>query len=143
MAVRLGRRRLTIASAERALASAPGGGTVVFAGTVRPDRRGGSEVRALDYEVDRRPAIARLQAIERAARRRFGATEVILWHRVGRVSAGDVSVVVAATCAHRAEAFAAARYLIDELKATVPIWKEERARRGRRPRRPPARRGER
>ena len=137
MAVRLTRRRLTVAAAEARLASRRGGGVVVFAGRVRPDRRGSTTVVALDYEVDRAPALAQLRVIERVARRRFGAQELVLWHRLGRVRVGEVAVVVGASCAHRAEAFAAARYLIDELKATVPIWKEER---GRPARRPPSRR---
>ena len=140
MSVRLTRRRLSASSAEALLALAPGGASVVFAGRVRPDLKRGSRVLALEYEVDRRPALARLKEIERTARRRFGASEVILWHRVGRVRAGEVSVVTGASCAHRAEGFAAARYLIDELKATVPIWKEERARPAHPRRRSPARR---
>ena len=138
MGVRLTRRPLSIAAAEAALARHPGGGVVVFAGRVRADRRGRNLVRALQYEVDRGPALAELSRIEREARRRFGARGSVLWHRLGRVDAGETAVVVGACCAHRAEAFAAARYLIDQLKATVPIWKEERARSSRPP---PRRRG--
>jgi len=121
-----------MADAERKLTTGEGGGVAIFAGRVRPDRRGGSRVVALDYEGDRRPALDRLRAIERTARRRFGASAVVLWHRLGRVAVGEVSVIVGATCAHRSEALGAARYLIDELKATVPIWKDERARPARR-----------
>ncbi len=139
MSVRLVRASLSLGAAERILARKGGGGLVVFAGRVRPDRRGRVATAALEYEVDRGPALERLRAIETTARRRFGAREVILWHRVGRVAAGEVAVITGAACAHRAEAFAAARYLIDELKATVPIWKEERGRSSRRPRRPRSR----
>jgi molybdopterin synthase catalytic subunit len=139
--VRLTRRALAAEAAEARLASRPGGAVVVFAGLVRPDRRAGATVVALDYEVDRVPALAQLRRIERAARRRFGATEVIVWHRLGRVRVGEVAVVTGACCAHRAEAFAATRYLIDELKTTVPIWKEERGRPARRRRRPRGRTG--
>lgn len=128
MVVRLTRRKLTVAAAETWFASRPGGGVVVFAGRVRPDRRRGSSVVALDYEVDVAPALTQLRAIERAARRRFGAGGLVLWHRLGRVRVGEIAVVAGACCAHRAEAFDAARYLIDELKATVPIWKAERGR---------------
>ena len=78
--------------------------------------------------------LARLRTLERSVRRRFGARRVVLWHRVGRLRVGEVSVIVGAAYAHRAEAFAAARYLIEELKAVVPIWKTERARPARRPR---------
>jgi len=139
--VRLTRRPISLARAEAALVGRPGGGLVLFAGRVRPDRRGGATVVALEYEVDRVPALARLRAIERTAVRRFGATGVVLWHRLGRVRAGEIAVVAGACCGHRDRAFAAARYLIDELKATVPIWKQERARRARRPRRRLRRRG--
>lgn len=139
MVVRLTRRRLTVAAAEAWLASRPGGGVVVFAGRVRPDRRGASRVVALDYEVDLVPARDRLHAIEAEARRRFDASGVVLWHRLGRVHVGEVAVVAGACCAHRAEAFRAARYLIDQLKATVPIWKEERGRSVRPRRRHPSR----
>ena len=140
MVVRLTRRPLTVAAAEDWLASRRGGGIVVFAGRVRPDRRGGSTVVALDYEIDAVPALARLRVLERRARRRFGASGLVLWHRFGRVPVGEVAVVVGACCRHREEAFAAARYLIDELKTTVPIWKELREspeRRRRRRRGPP------
>ena len=114
---------------------------MTFAGIVRPDRHGPRRVVALEYEVDLAPARRALARLERLARRRFGATDVLLEHRLGRVRVGEVAVIVAVACPHRAKAFAAARWLIDELKATVPIWKEERARRVRRPRRPRARSG--
>jgi molybdopterin synthase catalytic subunit len=137
MGIRLTRRALQVARAEARLASKGAGGVVVFAGRVRPDRRRGTRVVALDYEVDLVPALAQLRKVERDARRRFAATDLLLWHRLGRVRVGEVAVVTGAACAHRAEAFDAARYLIDQLKATVPIWKEERARPSRRrPRRP-------
>ncbi len=126
MGVRLSRAPISLAAAERSLAGRRAGGVAYFAGTVRPDRHRGGRVVALDYEVDPGPARRRLEAIAERARRRFGAYDVLLWHRIGRVRVGEVAVIVAAACAHRAEAFAATRFLIDELKATVPIWKEER-----------------
>lgn len=139
--IRLSRRPLSVPSALRALAAPDLGGVAVFAGRVRPDPRPSGRVIALDYEVDGRAARRRLTEIERTARRRFGAGRVVLWHRIGRVPVGEVSVIVGAACAHRAPAFAAARYLIEELKRSVPIWKEERARPGRPRRRRPSRRG--
>ena len=143
MVVRLTRGLLRVAAAEAWLATRAGGAIVVFAGRVRPDRRGGETVAALDYEVDPVPALVRLREIERTARRRFGASGLVLWHRLGRVPVGQVAVVVGACCGHRDEAFRAARYLIDELKASVPIWKEERGRPARRRRRSPSRPGRR
>jgi len=114
------------------------GGLVLFAGRVRPDRTGNGRVRALDYEVHRAVALTALADLERTARRRFGAKRVVVWHRVGRVPVGEVSVLVGAATGHRAPAFAAARYLIERLKEEVPIWKAVPERPARRPRpRPP------
>jgi molybdopterin synthase catalytic subunit len=139
--VRLSRRPLSVASAARAL-EAPGlGGVALFIGRVRPDPAPSGRVVALDYEVDRVASARRLREIERLARSRYGAGRVVLWHRVGRVEVGEIAVIVGAACGHRAQAFAAARYLIEELKRSVPIWKEERARRARPPRRRPSRPG--
>jgi molybdopterin synthase catalytic subunit len=137
--VRLVRGRLGAAAAFRALERPGVGGIVVFSGRVRPDPDRRGRVVALDYEVDEHPAVDRLRAIEREARRRFALTDALLWHRVGRVPVGETAVVVGAASGHRAEAFAGARFLIDEVKATVPLWKQVRARSGRRPRSPRAR----
>ncbi len=143
MSVRLGPRALSLARAYAELTGPGLGGIVLFAGRVRPDRVAGARVRALDYEVDRTVALERLRAIETTARRRFGAERTVLWHRSGSVAAGEVAVIVGAACAHRDPAFRAARYLIEELKRSVPIWKEVLApparRRRRRPARPAAR----
>ncbi len=107
---------------------------MVFAGRVRPDPTPAGRVTALDYEAHTAPALRALAALEIEARRRFGAGATIAWHRVGRVRVGEVAVIVGAACGHRREAFAATRFLIDRLKATVPVWKEVRARPARRPR---------
>jgi len=138
MGVRLTRRPLLIAAAMKDLRGRHLGGVVLFAGRVRPDRSKDGRVTALDYEAH--PAVARreLDRIERTARRRFAADRVVLWHRLGRVRVGEVSVIVGAACGHRGAAFDAARYLIEELKVTVPIWKTERGRPARRPRRRPS-----
>jgi molybdopterin synthase catalytic subunit len=141
LSVRLARRPIPFAAVGSRLTRGGGGGIVVFAGVVRPDRVGSARVVALDYEVDPVPARRALERLERTARRRFGATEVRLVHRLGRVRVGEIAVLVAVACPHRAKAFDAAEWLIDQLKATVPIWKEVRARRAHRPRRPRARSG--
>jgi molybdopterin synthase catalytic subunit len=134
--IRLTSRPLSLAAAIRSLEGSGLGGVTVFAGRVRPDAAPRGRVVALVYDVHRAPALRRLKEIARTAERRFGAGRVVLWHRTGRLAVGEVAVVVGAACGHRAPAFAAARYLIEELKASVPIWKTERARSGRpRPRR--------
>ncbi|MGI0070891.1 MAG: molybdenum cofactor biosynthesis protein MoaE [Thermoplasmata archaeon] len=135
MSLRLTARPLSISAAFRELERPGLGGVVLFAGRVRPDRSGSTRVVALDYEVHEGPARQVLAEIDRSAKRRFGVTRTVLWHRVGRVAAGEVSVIVGASAAHRSSAFLGARYLIDRLKETVPIWKSDRAPFARRPRR--------
>lgn len=107
----------------------------MFVGRVRPDTTHRGRVAVLEYEVHRPLALAALADLERTARRRFGAGKVVLWHRLGPVPVGEISVIVGVAAGHRAPAFAAARFLIEQLKAKVAIWKVVRARPGR-PRRP-------
>jgi molybdopterin synthase catalytic subunit len=134
---RLSRTRLSLAAAARELEGPGLGGVVLFAGRVRRERHGGRSVVALDYEVHPGPALAAMARLDRETRRRFGVKRTVLWHRIGRVPADEIAVIVGAAAGHRAAAFAAARFLIDRLKATVPLWKVERARSERpRPRRP-------
>jgi molybdopterin synthase catalytic subunit len=139
MSVRLSSRALSVPAAYRELADPHLGGVVLFTGRVRADPTAAGRVTALVYEAHSGPALDALRTLEREAARRFGAKRTVAWHRVGRVRVGDVAVIVGAACAHRAEAFDAARFLIDQLKARVPVWKETRARPARPPRRPPRR----
>lgn len=105
----------------------PGCGAVVtFAGTVRDHAEGRRGVVRLDYEAYEEQVGPRLAGIATEARRRWPAIgRVALLHRVGRLDVTEVSVVVAVSTPHRLEAFEAARWCIDTLKATVPIWKQE------------------
>lgn len=103
------------------------GALVTFCGTARDHAEGRTGVQALVYEAYEQPAIAKLHQLADEARRRWPAVaRIALWHRVGELALGDVAVLVAVTAPHRAEAFDAARWCIDTLKATVPIWKRER-----------------
>ena len=97
------------------------GGIATFLGTTRREA-GEREVEALDYEAYDELALAEMTAVAAEAEARFGA-RVAVAHRVGRVEVGRPSVAVAASAGHRPEAFAACRYVIDELKRRVPIWK--------------------
>ena len=99
------------------------GGLVVFVGTVR-DNDGDRAVDRLDYEAHPR-AEARLREVAEAVAASYPTIAVAATHRVGSLAVGDLAVVVAVSCPHRGEAFDAARALIDELKATVPIWKHQ------------------
>lgn len=103
------------------------GGTALFIGTVRnvdPSVDAAAEVVRLDYSQHPR-AIERLREVAQRVGAESGALAVAAVHRVGELAVGDIAVVVAASAAHRAEAFAATRRLIDDLKADVPIWKHE------------------
>jgi len=94
------------------------GAVVVFEGVTR-------EVGWLDYEAYAEMAIEQMQGIVAAAIDRHGLCAAAAEHRVGRVPLGEPSVIVAASAAHRGEAFAGAREIIDAIKARAPIWKAE------------------
>ena len=103
----------------------PGCGAVVtFLGTVR-DLTGGRVTVALDYEAYPGMAEKKLAEIEADTRARWPVGEIVLVHRLGRLEVGEVSVAVAVSCPHRAQAFEACRHAIDRLKEIVPIWKKE------------------
>jgi len=107
-----------------AVASAQAGATALFVGTVR-DHADGRLVMALTYEAYARMALAELERIVVEAEARWAGLHVAVGHRTGRLTVGEVAVVVAAAHAHRAAAFEGCRYVIEELKARVPIWKHE------------------
>lgn len=102
------------------------GAVVLFSGTVRNHAEGREGVQHLTYEAYEEQAAPRLAAIADEVRTRWPDTgRIALVHRVGRLELGEPSVLAVVSAPHRAEAFAAARYAIDALKATVPIWKHE------------------
>ncbi len=100
------------------------GGTCVFLGTVRDHSYAGG-VTGLSYEAWEEHAVHRLEALADEMFERWPLRKAAFVHRVGDLAVGDVSVVVACSAAHRAEAFEACRYGIEQLKADVPIWKKE------------------
>jgi molybdopterin synthase catalytic subunit len=105
----------------------PGAGAVVlFLGTVRDNSEAGS-VERIEYEAYEPMAEKRLAQAERDVRRRWPATTgVKIAHRVGNLAVGEVSVAVAVSSPHRAEAFEACRHAIETIKHDVPIWKREK-----------------
>lgn len=105
----------------------PGCGAVVtFAGTVRDHADDRPGVVRLDYEAYEEQAMPRLAGVAAGARVRWPALgRVALLHRVGPLAVTDVAVVVVASAPHRQDAFDAARWCIDSVKSTVPIWKKE------------------
>lgn len=118
---------LSVDAVMSAVSDAAVGGTVVFVGAVRDhDGPQGAEkgVRALEYSAHP-SALSELAAVADVVTEAFPGVRLAAHHRVGRLEIGDLAVVVAAGAAHREEAFAAARRLIDDLKAKVPIWKHQ------------------
>jgi molybdopterin synthase catalytic subunit len=99
------------------------GGIALFVGVVR-DQDQGRPVTRLGYSAHP-SAAAELRQVAEKVGASFGATAVAAVHRVGDLDVGDLAVVVAVSCPHRAEAFDACRALIDELKRSVPIWKHQ------------------
>jgi len=100
------------------------GAISVFAGTVR-DTNDGRSVTAIDYSAYTSMAEAELGNILAEAEDRFGAIAIVVEHRVGPLTPGDVSVAIVAAHAHRAPALDCTRFVIEEIKKRVPIWKRE------------------
>ncbi|MCZ2525722.1 molybdenum cofactor biosynthesis protein MoaE [Streptomyces sp. HB2AG] len=99
------------------------GGTALFVGTVR-DHDGGAPVTALSYSAHP-GAESELRRVAEKVAADFPVRAMAAVHRVGDLRVGDLAVVVAVSCPHRAEAFEACRRLIDDLKREVPIWKHQ------------------
>jgi len=100
------------------------GAVVLFLGTTR-ELTGERRTASLDYEAYRPMAEKKLHELDRTARERWPIIECAIVHRLGHLEIGEVSVAVAVSTAHRQDAFDAAKWLIDTLKESVPIWKQE------------------
>jgi molybdopterin synthase catalytic subunit len=100
------------------------GGIATFTGCAR-DFSEGREVSELHFEAYDAMALAEMQQLRNAAIEKFGLIEARLVHRIARVVPGDNIVLIAVAAEHRAAAFEACQWLIDELKQRVPIWKKE------------------
>ncbi|MBT8091711.1 MAG: molybdenum cofactor biosynthesis protein MoaE [Gammaproteobacteria bacterium] len=108
----------------RSLFDAGAGGFCAFEGWVR-NRNDGRDVRRLEYEAYEPLAISEGQKVLDEARQRFPYLQARCVHRVGTLEIGELAVWVGVAAAHRDEAFKACRYIIDELKVRLPIWKKE------------------
>ena len=100
------------------------GGYVQFEGWVR-DHNDGQQVLRLEYEVYETLAVREGNRILTEAVERYGVSRVAAEHRSGLLELTEVAVVVGVAAAHRAEAFEACRYIIDQIKVRLPIWKKE------------------
>lgn len=100
------------------------GGIVTFEGTVR-NHNDGHAVTSLKYQAYDKMAVAEGNRIVKEALEKYSAVDVYCIHRTGHLAIGDTAVYVAATGEHRKEAFEACEFVIDMIKARVPIWKRE------------------
>ena len=115
---------LSVDEVRRAVADAGAGGIALFAGAVR-DSDHDQRVTGLSYTAHP-TAEAELRRVAEEIAQKYPVIGVAAVHRVGDLAIGDLAVVVAVSCPHRGEAFDACRALIEELKASVPIWKHQR-----------------
>ena len=108
------------------LADAPGNGAVVLMSGTGRDRTDGQAVEYLEYQAYEPMAMRVFAAIGLEIRQQWTeANRIVIYHRVGKLKIGEISVLVAVGCAHRGEAFEACKYAIDTLKHQAPIWKKE------------------
>ncbi len=115
----------------RAEATDPGAGAiVVFEGCAR-DHHAGLDVEGLAYEAYVPMAVAELERLRAEALERFSLLRCLIHHRIGPVPLTEAAVVVVTASVHRKEAFEAALWIMDRIKACVPIWKRERYAEGR------------
>lgn len=116
---------LSLEDVYRRADDARNGAIVVMSGMVR-DNTAGRAVDCLEYQAYEPMAEAIFQQIAAQSRQHWpSVTRVVIHHRTGKLFVGEISVLVAIGCPHRAEAFAACQYAIDTLKHNAPIWKKE------------------
>jgi molybdopterin synthase catalytic subunit len=115
---------LSVDEVHAAAADPAAGGIALFVGTVR-DNDHDQRVTGLSYSAHP-TAAAELRRVAEEIAEKYDVIAIAAVHRIGDLDIGDLAVVVAVSCPHRAEAFDACRALIDELKASVPIWKHQR-----------------
>jgi molybdopterin synthase catalytic subunit len=102
-------------------AKIPGtGAVVIFDGIVRDD-----DITEMELEAYRDVAVAEMEKIAREATRQFGLLHVDIVHRIGRLAIGENILIIVVSAGHRQAAYAGSRFIIDEIKKSVPIWKKE------------------
>jgi molybdopterin synthase catalytic subunit len=112
---------LNVAEAVAFVTAAEAGGIDIFLGTTRAE----GDLLALDYQAYESMALNQLADLAGRARDQWPVKKLAILHRLGRVAIGEASVLIAVSTPHRADAFAACRWIIDELKKDVTIWKKE------------------
>ena len=115
---------IDVAEVLESVKSNQAGASVLFVGTTR-QFTGEKETIQLEYECYEAMAVEKIQQLVDAARAKWNVEQCSVVHRIGVVGLGESSIVVAVSTGHRKESFAAAEWLVDELKIQVPIWKKE------------------
>lgn len=124
MRATLVRTRIDLSALLEEVASTAIGATILFVGTVR-ETNDGRAVSGIEYSAYEPMAVRELDAILAEAATRFRTADIVVEHRLGELGLGEASVAIAVAHAHRAEAYEASRYVIEQLKRRVPIWKRE------------------
>ena len=117
-------QRIDAAALLEEVAQHRNGAGILFVGSVR-DVNDGSPVTALDYSAYTDMAETELAAIVLEASERWSTPDIVVEHRIGNLALGDASVAIAVGHPHRSEAYEASRYIIEELKQRLPVWKRE------------------
>jgi molybdopterin synthase catalytic subunit len=120
----LTRKPIALGPLQAEVAAPERGGTCIFLGSVRdgPDEQG---VRAIEYSAYEEMVEAEFARLLADARARWPETRVALRHRLGRIPVGEASIGIVAAAPHRAQAFEACRFVIEEVKRRIPVWKKE------------------
>jgi len=121
LTVNLTRHPLDVGELLAEVQSPERGGTCVFVGTVRND----GDVTGIEYSAYEAMAIEEIARIVSDAEAQWLDVRVMLQHRLGLIPVGEASIAIAAAAPHRAEAFAACRFVIEEVKKRLPVWKKE------------------
>ncbi|MFC0184579.1 molybdopterin synthase subunit MoaE [Pseudarcicella hirudinis] len=117
-------QHINIPSCIEAAQSDRAGAVDIFIGTVR-NHNNSKEVVRLEYETYDAMAVKKMEELANQARERWDIEKIVIVHRKGVLTIGDVAVVIAVSTPHRAASFEACQWLIDTLKEVVPIWKKE------------------
>ena len=123
--VRVGPDAIEVGNLVSEVGRADSGATVVFLGTVRDHSPGKTGVTHLDYEVYAEMVEEKIAEIVDEAAVKWPILSCVVEHRSGSVGLGEASVAVVVSTAHRVDAFASSQFIIDQLKASAPIWKKE------------------
>lgn len=115
------RKPIAVAKVLQSVATKQAGGIVPFIGSVRRE----GCLTGLFYECYHGMAVRQLKKITAVTRKKWDVKKIAIVHRIGWVAVGEPSIVIAVSAAHRRAAFAACRFVIDQIKAEVPIWKRE------------------